>query len=107
MPKTHTLTDPRDFRRVISTGRLSGNGGLALYVAARDDGGPARVGLAVKSPRAVTRNRIKRRLRAAWAEVEAPAGVDAVVRAEGDVITRDYQDIVGHLRRALHGQGRG
>jgi ribonuclease P protein component len=44
---------------------------------------------------------MRRRLRAAWGEVEALEGLDVVVAADRDSLAADYQNLVNHLRSAL------
>lgn len=60
-----------------------------------DPDGPARLGLAVPARvgGAVTRNRIKRRLRASFQAAELPPGIDVVVRANRAASTLDFQEL--------------
>ncbi len=76
---------------------------LVIYVAGREDSTlPARLGLAVKgrSLGAVGRNRVKRRIRAAFARCEA-SGVDVVVRADGRAEGVAFQKLVEALRLSI------
>jgi ribonuclease P protein component len=79
------LTRSQDFDAVYRRGRSVSTRYLVLYWFPRDDGddGDSRLGLAVpkRIGTAVSRNRIKRRLRELWrARVDAiPAGCDYVL----------------------------
>lgn len=80
--------------------------GMTIVVAKRPSPGPARLGLAVRSDRgAVERNRVKRRLRAAFAEVAVHRDFDVVIRADGrgatvpwEVLTRTIADAIADAR---------
>ncbi len=72
----------------------------------RDGDDTVRVGFTVtrKLGDAVRRNRIRRRLKAAVAEVfpeRAAAGHDYVLIARRAALTRDYADILDDVKRAL------
>jgi ribonuclease P protein component len=81
------LTRSRDFDAVYRRGRSVSTRYLVLYSFPRDDGDPEgpRLGLAVSRQLggAVERNRLKRRLRAAFGELSdpLPAGNDYVLIA--------------------------
>lgn len=80
-------------------------GCLTAYACRRPDGlGPARLGLVVgaRCGGAVVRNRIKRRVRAAFfGACGASQGVDVVVYAAPGAVRAPFQDLVVALRRAL------
>jgi len=87
LKRRHRLSRSRDFDAVYRHGRSTATRYLVLYAFPRqevDDLGP-RLGLAVSRQLggAVERNRIKRRLRAAFEELETglPAGNDYVLIA--------------------------
>lgn len=87
MSRRHRLSRSRDFDAVYRKGRSVSTRFLVLYAFPREEdaGGDARLGLAVsrKLGGAVERNRLKRRLRAAFEEVREglPAGHDYVLIA--------------------------
>jgi ribonuclease P protein component len=98
--RRHRLSRSRDFDAVYRQGRSVSTRTLTLHWFAReeDPAGVGRVGFAV--PRAVgsavTRNRLKRQLRAVWTELEreAPAGCDYVLVARPGLA--DPADSRGH-----------
>jgi ribonuclease P protein component len=65
--------------------------------------GTPRLGLLVskRCGNAVTRNRIKRRLRSATGTVELKPGIDYVIIASGEVADVPFGRLIGWLRRAL------
>jgi len=84
--RRHRLSRSRDFEAVYRHGRSFASRYLVLYWFPReDDDGDPRLGLAVPKSvgSAVTRNKLKRRLREAWrAGLErVPAGRDYVLVA--------------------------
>jgi ribonuclease P protein component len=97
-----SLSGSHAFRRVLRTGRRIRREALTVYL--RERSGPSRLGLIVAlSPRsAVTRNRIRRRLRGA-ARLAVPAsGWDVVVKADASVAACDFQELVRGLADAVH-----
>ena len=99
-----------DFLRVAATRRRAVRPGLVLQAAPRppgcDNAERVRVGFTAsrKVGNAVMRNRAKRRLRAAAAEVlrrDGDPATDYVVIARGDTAARPYADLVGDLVSAL------
>lgn len=86
MQRRHRLSRSRDFEAVYRHGRSFASRYLVLYWFEREqaDGEP-RLGLAVPKSlgTAVTRNRLKRRLREAWHALidDVPAGRDYVLVA--------------------------
>jgi len=63
---------------------------------------PSRLGLAVRCKGgAVARNLVKRRLRAAFRQVEPAAGYDFVLRADDRVLNVEYSTLVEELGSAL------
>ena len=111
MERRHRLSRSRDFDAVYRQGRSVSTRSLTLHWFARgeDADDAARVGLAI--PRAVgsavVRNRLKRQLRAVWAEVagEAPSGCDYVLVARPGLAepatTRGHEWLVEEVREVL------
>ena len=65
---------------------------------------PGRVGLRVRAvgpARAVTRNRVRRRLREAWRQLPAAEGVDVIVYADESLASKDFQTVSRDLKVAL------
>ncbi len=85
LPRASRLKGSEDFRTTIRRGVRVGRTSLVLHAGSRRDGDGVRVGLVVSKAvgNAVTRNRVKRRLRhlALPHLASTPAGVDVVVRA--------------------------
>jgi ribonuclease P protein component len=101
---TESLRGARDFARVQASGRRGRSDGVTIIAARAEDVGAApKLGLAVgrASGNAVTRNRIRRRLRAAWTESDPGSGIEAMVRAAPAVASMDFQDLVQHMKIAL------
>ena len=97
-----SLRNSRDFRRVLSDGKRRRVGGITIVGSP----GPAtspRLGLVVSKScgSAVTRNRIKRRLRAAVGETELQPGNDYVIIATPRVAEVPFTRLTGWLSRAL------
>jgi len=108
------LTRRAEFLRVAAARRKYVAPGLILQAAAGPGASPAepvwRVGLTAsrKVGNAVARNRARRRLRAASAEVlpaHAEAGHDYVVIARAGTLTRAYEALVGDLQEGLRRLG--
>jgi ribonuclease P protein component len=99
-----------DFLRVAASGRRAVRPGLMLQAAATPSGidgaASARVGFTAsrKVGNSVVRNRAKRRLRAAAAEILARngwPGTDYVLIARAGTGERRYVDLLGDLASAL------
>ena len=97
-----SISRPADFRGVLRDGARAGERGLAVYVR-RSTGTVPRLGMVVRAPNAVIRNRVKRRLRAAFREVRPTGGTDVVIRADGRAAGKDFQEMVSIIRDALSG----
>jgi ribonuclease P protein component len=109
--RRHRLSRSRDFDAVYRQGRSVSTRSLTLHWFTREEdaGGAARVGLAI--PRAVgsavVRNRLKRQLRAVWAEVaeDAPQGCDYVLVARPGLAepatARGHEWLVEQVREVL------
>ncbi len=100
MQQPPSLSRRGDFRRVLEVGTRTRSPLGTVYVAPLPDpAAPGRLGLAVSSRLggAVERNRIKRRLRAAF-RVVSLTGVDVVVRPSQAAATMPYQVLEENLR---------
>lgn len=97
-----SLRSPRDFRRVLSDGIRRRAGGLVV-VSSPGRAEPPRVGLAVSKScgSAVTRNRIKRRLRSAAGSIELQSGMDYVIIASPQVAAVSFDRLTGWLEQAV------
>src|SRR6185437_1208629 len=107
------LKNRADFLRVAATRRRAVRDGLILQVAPQPEAdqseleiGELRVGYTASKRvgNEVVRNRAKRRLRAAAAEIlarDGRKGTDYVLIARADTPSRPYRDLVGDLASAL------
>jgi ribonuclease P protein component len=95
-----SISRPADFRRVLAEGRRAGDRGLVVYVGPAADREP-RLGLVVRASGAVLRNRIKRRLRAAFRAAGPSGGIDVVIRADERAAGKDFQEMVAMIEDAL------
>ncbi|HEY4584640.1 MAG TPA: ribonuclease P protein component [Acidimicrobiia bacterium] len=102
LPDIEPLRSPRDFRRVLREGTRRRSGGVVM-VQCPGRTGPARVGLVVSKSAgdAVTRNRIKRRLRHITRTLPLKPGIDYVIIGASQVADVSHPNLVGWLRRAL------
>ena len=107
--KPASLTRSGDFRRVYAGGKRSRRNGVGVACLDRSDEDPTRVGYSVKSSAgpAVTRNRIKRRLRAAVRALDLGPGFDVVITGDSSVATMEFQILVDKLGTALRSTGVG
>ena len=102
--RTTSLGSSRDFSRVLAAGRRRRSGAIQVAALRRDEG-PSRVGFAIRCPTAVTRNRVRRRLRAVVPGCLPPTGWDVVVRTDAAAATLPYQElerkVCGALQEAM------
>lgn len=108
MSSRSSLARSADFRRVYARGRRARRDGITVWVApAEGEGRPTRLGLAVRASigSAVQRNRVRRRLRAAFRAYEAPVGFDVVTRADPGLTGRNFQQLRDDLWAALAAAG--
>jgi len=113
-PPMDRLRKRRDFL-AAARARKRAEAGLVLQARPRGDEAPPRIGYTVtkKVGCAVERNRAKRRLRAAAAEVlslTAKDGYDYVLIGRQATLTRSWPDLLNDLSRALasvHGKREG
>jgi ribonuclease P protein component len=82
--------------------RASRDGLVAVAMVNSLPGEPSKLGLAVRCRRgAVARNRVKRRIRAAFRQLRPVGGYDVVVRANDRVLDTKYSRLVEDLGAAL------
>lgn len=73
---------------------------MTVIVGRNRTGERARLGLAVRSRSAVTRNRVRRRVKEAFRAASVPEGVDVLVQASEDAAGVEFQKVVDLLERA-------
>lgn len=97
-----TLRNSRNFRRVLRDGVRCRQGGIVMVGSPGSPGRP-RLGLIVSKQcgNAVTRNRIKRRLRHAVDGLRLQPGTDYVIIASGQVADAPFHRLQDWLRHAL------
>lgn len=102
LPELVSLRSREDFSRVLKEGKRHRSGGIVLVRLERP-AEPARVGLVVprSSGNAVTRNRIKRRLRHTVRSMRLKPGNDYVIIATNQVAAVPQPGLEGWLERAL------
>lgn len=102
MPVFTTLSNSRQYREVLNTGRRARRDGIVVTCVPTGRG-ESRVGLVanVGRGRAVARNRARRRLREAVAAIGPRGGFDIVVAAGPEAESMDFQQMVENLREAL------
>ncbi|MFN2490713.1 MAG: ribonuclease P protein component [Actinomycetota bacterium] len=102
MRAERSLRTRREFERARATGIRTSAPGAAVLVVWRADDDVARLGLAVgaRCGGAVERNRIKRRLRAAFEASKPPTGADVAVHARPAASSLEFQELVSMLKRA-------
>lgn len=85
LAKTHRVVRAEDYRGTVRRGRRITSSSLVAYVLKRADNTPVRFGFIVSKAvgNAVTRNRVRRRLKAASFELlgTVAPGTDIVIRA--------------------------
>ncbi|MGH8870929.1 MAG: ribonuclease P protein component [Acidimicrobiia bacterium] len=102
MPDFESLRSPRDYRRVLKEGTRRRSGGVVM-VECSGQPGVSRVGLVVSrsTGNAVTRNRVKRRLRHSLRGVRLKPGTDYVIIGTSQVADAPQPQLMGWLERAL------
>ena len=102
LPDFESLRSPRDFQRVLKEGTRRRSGGVVM-VKCSGQPGVSRVGLVVSrsAGNAVTRNRIKRRLRHSLRAVELKPGTDYVFIGTSQVANAPHPQLMGWLERAI------
>ena len=99
----HRLTGSAGFSLAIRTGQRAGSTTLVLHLACPDGEVPPRIGFVVSRAvgNAVTRNRVKRRLRELVRELSLPSGSLLVVRALPPSAGASYAELRDDLTRCL------
>lgn len=96
MKFTETLKKNYEFRRLYSKGKTSANGLLAFYVRqTRRRGNRLGLTVSVKLGNAVTRNRVRRRLKEIYRlrEASLKTGLELVVVARSRAASAEYRDL--------------
>lgn len=112
LPAEHRLTDPSGFRRAGRRGLRAGSRTLIAHhlVLSGHGDAPAQVGFVVSKAvgNAVTRNRVKRRLRhAVRSRLDVlPAASLLVVLAKPAAAAASYDELLRDLDHCLAGAGR-
>lgn len=106
MPRS--LSGSAAFDRVLRRGARGRRGGITVVGLERGDG-PARVGLVVgrRVGKAVVRNRVKRRIRAALREIGLNEGMDYVVIGGAAVVGVGFPTLCRWLQEAVASIGSG
>jgi ribonuclease P protein component len=102
MRREQRLRHARDFAEAYRHGRVHAN--HLLVVRTKPNGGlPARFGVVAGKAlgKAVVRNRVKRRLRAALDALAVAPGVDVVVSARGRAADAPYAELAASVRSLL------
>lgn len=101
----HRMRNSADFSVTVRSGARTGRRNLVLYAAGTGGSEPSRYGFIVARSvgNAVTRNLVKRRLRAAAAQSlhERPEGITVVVRALPAAAQASWEQLASDYRGAL------
>lgn len=109
LARAHRLTDADGFASAVRRGRRAGSRTLVVHLESIEGDGPVRVGFVVSKAvgPAVTRNRVKRRLRhlareqLSTSETRLPGSAVLVVRALPAAAFADYEELRADLARCL------
>jgi len=100
-PRTARLLRSSEFERVYREGRRRASRQFAVFARATAAGQPTRFGVSVKRAlgTAVTRNRIRRRIREIVRRErnELPAGWDVVIHPRASVAEAEFKALSGEL----------
>ncbi len=105
LPRAGRLRKKREFEQVYQQGRRVSMESFTMYVHARGDDAPTRMGFVVgrRFGAHVQRNRVKRRLRAAaralWRQL--PVGYDVVCVARDAATTTPIEQIQRQMQQAI------
>jgi ribonuclease P protein component len=105
MPSIQPLSGKPHFARVHASGRRCTRNGVTAIVRARSEG-PARLGLSVSKSagNAVVRNKIRRRLRAAF-RAYGPGAADVVLVGRAQVATERFSLVEEYVKACLDSAG--
>jgi ribonuclease P protein component len=109
LDRAHRLTDASDFASAVRRGRRAGSRTLVAHLELLEDGVPVRIGFVVSKAvgPAVTRNRVKRRLRhlareqLSTLETRLPGSAVLVIRALPAAAGARYEELRTDLARCL------
>ena len=101
MSRLHRLRSTRDFQRLRAEGRSGRSDGIVAQVGPHD--GPTRLGVTVgrRTGSAVVRNRLRRRLRAAYLARGPREGFDVVLVGRAPVATAPFTRVEEYVRTCL------
>lgn len=106
LARPHRITSGDDYRRIVRRGVKCGGSRLVTSVVQTGDETPSRFGfiLSKKVGNAVTRNRIRRRLKAisAGALPFVPTGLEVVFRVLPPAADASYTQLERDVLRCLH-----
>lgn len=105
LPRGHRITDGADYRAVVREGARCGGSVTVTYLLSARTEGPPRFGVIVsrRVGKAVVRNRVRRRISAACADMLARVrpGTDVVVRALPAAAGAEYARLRADLAHCL------
>lgn len=103
-PDAQSIRSSADFTRILEEGKRIRSGGVVVVRSYGEPGLP-RFGLIIpkQAGNAVTRNRIKRRLRPIIRDLELEPGTEYVIIASPSVADAPHAELVSWLRRATEG----
>ncbi|QPE04614.1 ribonuclease P protein component [Microbacterium schleiferi] len=110
LARAHRITRGADYRSVVRRGRRCVAAHVMSYTTVSADAGPSRFGFIVSKQvgSAVTRNTVRRRLKAISAGLvdEIRPGSQVVIRALPAAAEAPYDILAGELTRCLTGERR-
>ncbi|WP_166983103.1 ribonuclease P protein component [Paramicrobacterium fandaimingii] len=111
LDKAHRITSASDYKHVVRRGRRSAGGSTVTYTTKNPNGGEPRFGFIVAKTvgNAVTRNRVRRRLKALSHDVlqgtvvpkQSLLGLDLVFRALPSAAGASYDELRDDVARAV------
>lgn len=108
LAKANRITSGTDYRSVVRRGSRVVRPNTVTYVRSSTAGGPVRFGFIVAKNvgNAVTRNRVRRRMKAASLELvsSVPAGTDIVIRALPSAASTDWDTLRSEMAAAFTAQ---